>query len=163
MTFGYDVDTHFPTLSGGRAEFNHIVTEGPFVTHHQRMHTPFFLSNRSVFPTTYHMHGDDMDSDYTLIRSSQGNEALSEEHVELIGNDVEADFILFWVNCVAISETQSRIRFAMHANLGGSLPDRARAMIASKQAEFIDMLQGYIAKNATAMEESYTRKKDLME
>ena len=71
MTFGYDVETHFPILSGNRAEFTHLCDEGPFRTHHQRMITPWILSNRSVFPTTYHVHdGEAIEGAYTLIRSS---------------------------------------------------------------------------------------------
>ena len=58
----------------------------------------------------------------------------------MIGTDVEADFILFFINVTPLSATEFRIRFAMHANLGGSLPNKAREMIASKQAGVIDML-----------------------
>ena len=73
------------------------------------MLTPFIISNRSVFPTTYHKHSDSVESQYTLIRSSQGNDDIVDRHADMIGEDVEADFKLFWVNCIPMTSTMSKI------------------------------------------------------
>ena len=78
MAFGYDVDIFFPILADGKAVLNLVSEEAGFKTHHQRMITPWILSNRSVFPTTYHKHSNDLDGAYTLIRSSQGNQQITE-------------------------------------------------------------------------------------
>ena len=88
------------------------------------MITPWILSNRSVFPTTYHQHSNDVNGTYTLIRSSQGNEEILEENYHLVQDDVEADFILFWVHCTPITETSSMVQLVIHANLGGSIPGK---------------------------------------
>ena len=119
------------------------------------MITPWILSNRSIFPTTYHKHTEGINTSYTLVRSSQGNEAISERNSELIGEDVEADFILFWVNCVPVTDTTYRLRFAMNANLGGSLPDRLRNVIASKQVGFLDMLSNFIRDHPNDLEDAF--------
>ena len=78
----------------------------------------------------------------------------------MIGEDVEADFKLFWVNCIPMTSTLSKIQLAMHINLGGSLPGPMRAMISKKQAGLIDTLQSYFAANATDMEESFNRTRE---
>ena len=97
------------------------------------MITPWILANRSVFPTTYHKHSEEgVNGPYTLIRSSTGNNSIAEANAEQIGDDEEADFHLFWINSVPITETTTRIRLAMHVNLGGSLPGPMRSMIAKK-------------------------------
>jgi len=75
MAFGYEVDVYFPRLAGN-VQITKVCEEGGVITHHQRMITPWFLSNRSVFPTIYHKHSSDLNDAYTLIRSSQGNEAI---------------------------------------------------------------------------------------
>ena len=124
------------------------------------MLTPFIISNRSVFPTTYHKHTDTLEGQYTLIRSSTGNDDIVDRHSDMIGEDVEADFKLFWVNCIPISSTMSKIQIVMHINLGGSLPGPMRAMISKKQAGLIETLQSYFAANATEMEESYNRSRE---
>ena len=113
------------------------------------MHTPFILSNRSVFPTTYNIHDTaSVDGAFTVMRSSQGNDAISEANYEMVGDDVEADLILFWVNIVPQEDGKTnRIRFCMHANLGGYIPQKMREVIASKQATFIDQIENYITKN----------------
>ena len=61
-TFGYEVENHMIPLSDNRAVFTEVSQEGAVVTHHQRMLTPFIISNRSVFITTYHKHTDMMES-----------------------------------------------------------------------------------------------------
>ena len=73
VTFGYEVDRHFIPISDNRAVFTLVSEDGGVVTHHQRMLTPFIISNRSIFPTTYHKHSDSLEGQYTLIRSSTGN------------------------------------------------------------------------------------------
>ena len=139
MTFGYDVSRFFPPLSGGRAEFRLVSEDGGVVTHHQRMITPWIIANRSVFPTTYHKHSEEgVTGAYTLIRSGTGNDAIVEANVEQIGDDEEASFHLFWVNCVPITDTLCRVRLAIHADLGGSLPGPLRSTIAKKQAGFVE-------------------------
>ena len=83
MTFGYDVERFFPPLSDNRAEFRLVSEDGGVLTHHQRMLTPFIISNRSVFPTTYHKHSEDgINGAYTLIRSSSGNDEIAEANAE---------------------------------------------------------------------------------
>ena len=124
------------------------------------MLTPFIISNRSVFPTTYHKHTDTLEGQYTLIRSSTGNDDIVDRHSDMIGEDVEADFKLFWVNCIPMTSTLSKIQLVMHINLGGSLPGPMRAMISKKQAGLIDTLQSYFAANATDMEESFNRTRE---
>ena len=72
-TFGYEVEKHFIPISDNRAVFTQVSEDGGTVTHHQRMLTPFVISNRSVFITTYHKHSETLEGEYTLIRSSDGN------------------------------------------------------------------------------------------
>jgi hypothetical protein len=69
MAFGYEIDLYFPRIAEN-ITMKKVSEDGGTVTHHQRMVTPFFLSNRSVFPTTYHKHSNDVNGVYTLIRSS---------------------------------------------------------------------------------------------
>jgi hypothetical protein len=113
------------------------------VTHHQRMITPFFLTNRSVFATTYHKHSNDVNGPYTLIRSSQGNEAIVEENYHLVGDDVEADFILFWLHCTPLTETSSMVQVVVHVNFGGAFPSKFQKFIAKKQANITADLATY--------------------
>ena len=61
MAFGYDIEAHFPTIADGRAQFRTVSEDGGYTTHHQKMLTPFVISNRSVFVTTYHVHSDTID------------------------------------------------------------------------------------------------------
>lgn len=144
-------------LSDNRAVFTEVSQDGAVVTHHQRMLTPFIISNRSIFITTYHKHTDMMESQYTLIRSSSGNQNIVDQNSELIGEDVEADFHLFWVNCIPMTSSLSKIQLVIHANLGGSLPGPMRAMIGKKQAGLIDSMVSYFAANSAEMDASFAR------
>ena len=119
MAFGYEIDVFFPRLADGKAQVTKVCEDGGVTTHHQRMITPWVFSNRSVFPTTYHKHSNDVNGPYTLIRSSQGNEAIVEANYHLVGDDVEADFILFWVHCRPITETSSMVQLVVQVSFGG--------------------------------------------
>lgn len=121
------------------------------------MLTPFIISNRSVFISTYHKHTDTLEGEYTLIRSSDGNQAIIDEHADLIGDDVEADFHLFWLHCVPMTSTLSKIQLVVHANLGGALPGPMREMIGKKQAGLIDTIQAYFAANQAVMDDSFNK------
>jgi len=93
------------------------------------MITPWILANRTLYITTYSKHGnlDDVENgEYTLFRSSQGNDAISNEHAERTGADVEADMILFWVKVTPVSANRSRMQFVIKLNLGGSIPNKLR-------------------------------------
>ena len=72
-TFGYDIENFLESMTEGKTALQLVSEDGGVVTHHQRMLTPSELSNRSMFPTTYHMHDDSLEGQYTLIRSSEGN------------------------------------------------------------------------------------------
>ena len=109
IAFGYDIESHFPTIADGRAQFRTVSEDGGYTTHHQKMLTPFIISNRSVFVTTYHVHSDTIDGQYTLVRSSKGNDSISDREAEAVGDDVEADFILFWINCIPIDENSMKV------------------------------------------------------
>ena len=55
MTFGYDVGTFMPIIADGRAVLRLLSeVDGSVQTHYQQMITPFIISNRVLFPTTYH-------------------------------------------------------------------------------------------------------------
>ena len=81
----------------------------------------------------------------------------------MIGDDVEADFKLFWINCIPISSTMSKMQIVLHINMGGSLPGPMRAMISKKQAGILETLQSYFAANAGEMEESYRRSNEKIQ
>ena len=121
------------------------------------MLTPWIVSNRTVFATTYHVHSESIDGHYSLVRSSEGNTSIADEHAERIGDDVEADLTLFWVNVNPITATSSRINFAVKINLGGSLPQRIREMISSKQSGFIDMMAKYFESHKADMDASFAK------
>ena len=156
-TFGYAVERFYGPISDNRAEFQLVSEDGGVVTHHQRMLTPWIISNRSLFVTTYHKHSDALEGQYTMIRSSEGNSKIQDANAEIVLDDVEADMILFWVNCIPMTSTMSKVQFIMHLNLGGSLPGPLRAKIASKQAELIITLQTMFATNAADMTESFNQ------
>ena len=132
MTFAYDIETHMPIVADGRAVVTLIEEDGGVKTHHQQMLTPFIIANRSVFVTTYHKHSDTIDGEYAMVRSSEGNAEIADRHAERIGNDVEADLILFWCHAIPITETSCKINFIAHVNLGGGLPQKMREIIGSK-------------------------------
>lgn len=79
MGFGYDIAKYFLRFADGRAEFVELRDDGHRLTHHQRMVTPWILANRTLYVTTYHKHSEDLENgEYTVFRSSQGNDALSD-------------------------------------------------------------------------------------
>ena len=157
MSFGYDIESHFPTIADGRAQFRTVSEDGGYTTHHQKMITPFIISNRSVFVTTYHVHSDTIDGQYTLVRSSKGNDSISDREAEAVGDDVEADFILFWINCIPIDENSMKVQFIFHLNLGGTIPQMLREKISAKQAGFIDMIANHFKSHGTQIEQSWTK------
>lgn len=101
-----------------------------------------------------------MDGPYTLVRSSEGNQAISDENNERIGDDVEADLILFWVQVTPVDGSRVRIRFAMQVNLGGSLPGKLRQIISSKQAGLIDAMAKQITNNPQELEDTFKEKEE---
>ena len=56
-----------------------------------------------------------------------------------------------------ITATSSRINFAVKINLGGSLPQRIREMISSKQSGFIDMMAKYFESHKAEMDASFAK------
>mmetsp|Transcript_42615 Transcript_42615/g.56250 ORF Transcript_42615/g.56250 Transcript_42615/m.56250 type:complete len:166 (-) Transcript_42615:2395-2892(-) len=148
-------------MADGRVEFTELRDDGHRITHHQRMITPWIISNRSIYVTTYHMHDEDLENGpYTLIRSSQGNDAISDANVEMTGEDVEADMILFMLNVMPIREGLSRVRFIIHINLGGGLPGPLRQKISSKQVDFIDMLAKICNQDTADIDASFEANKE---
>ena len=83
-----------------------------------------------------------------------------DENANMVEDDVEADFILFWLNCVPMTSTMSKVQFIFHVNLGGSLPGPMRAMIGKKQAGLIDTIKAYFAANPAVMDESFNRNQE---
>lgn len=156
----YDLTKYFVRLADGRLSLTEIQRDGGAVTHHQKMHTPWIISDRSIFATTYHQHSDTVDGPYTLVRSSEGNQAISDENNERIGDDVEADLILFWVQVTPVDGSRVRIRFAMQVNLGGSLPGKLRQIISSKQAGLIDAMAKQITNNPQELEDTFKEKEE---
>ena len=155
--FGYDIAKYFTRLADGRAEFTELRDDGYRLTHHQKMITPWILNNRSLYVTTYHKHSsDNFDAGtYTVFRSSQGNDKISEANYERTGDDVEADMILFWLQCMPVNDKLSRVRFVIKLNLGGSIPGRLRQVISSKQVGILGMINDMMKSNPAEFEESF--------
>ena len=89
--------------------FEEICREGPYQTVIQRIKIPvFFMSNRCMFVTSYHVHSDSEDGEYTLIRSSKGNDTISKENYDKVGKDVEGDLAITWINAKPVCDSDGK-------------------------------------------------------
>ena len=83
-----------------------------------------------------------------------------DENADLVEDDVEADMVLFWLNCVPMTSTMSKVQFVLYENLGGSLSGPMRDEFFKKQAGLIDTLEAYFAAKTSELNESFNRNKE---
>ena len=128
MALGYDMTSLAPKIVPGYREIRLLSDENGIQTHHERLTRPK-VGHRSVFPTTYHLHSDDIDGEYTLLRSSLGNEDIAEENADKLGDDIEADLVLFWLNVKPLGQESCQVTLVAHVDLGETLPKKMKEFI----------------------------------
>ena len=156
--FSYNVVRELPKVMTNFTIKPIVEEEGEIyqVVHHH-IKTPFIVSNRSIFPTYYHVHSAELEGEYTFITSSAGNDTYVEENFDLIGSDVIADMHLNYVNVKPIHGginidktpivTGISITQCLHVNLGGTMPAAMRKKISEAQAKGIVNLMNHILKS----------------
>ena len=108
---------------------------------HAQIEMPMFVSNRSVVSCQYK--GETADGFTYRIGSSQGNEAIIEAQADLIGDNVVANQIMSFL-AFKPYDGGVELKSVAGTDLAGMIPDMVKNKMASRQANRLKNLVGFL-------------------